>query len=79
MDQFTVWTAEASGTCGKIRVPVGRKKKKKVAEIMHCIVHNDHTNRFSVRLDLPTSSFSYKTHLSSTLLINTKSSLSLTL
>lgn len=46
---------------------------------MHCIVHNDHTNRFSVRLDLLTSSFSYKTHLSSTLLINTKSSLSLTL
>lgn len=79
MDQFTVWTAEASGTCGKIRVPVGRGKKKKVAEIMHCIVHNDHTNRFSVRLDLPTSSFSYKTHSSSTLLINAKSSLALTL
>lgn len=46
---------------------------------MHCIAHNDHTNRFSVRLDLPTASFSYKTHSSSTLLINTKSSLSLTL
>lgn len=46
---------------------------------MHCIVHNDHTNRFSVRLDLPTSSFSYKTHSSSTLLINAKSSLALTL
>lgn len=76
MDQFTVWTAEASGTCGKIRVPVGREKKK-VAEIMYCTVHNDHTNRFSVRLDLPISS--YKTYSSSTLLINTKSSLSLTL